>query len=78
MQTVDFVWLVGLEMKHEVLGPKSFIHSGFNILFLFCFQKLSFAECRSKKANLYSVKVEFFAYGILNPPSTKTKCCEFP
>ena len=32
----------------------------FNISFLFCFQKLSFAECRSKKANLYSVKSGFF------------------
>ena len=27
MQTVAFVWLVGFELKHEVLGPKSFIHS---------------------------------------------------
>ena len=30
--------------------------------------KIEFADCRSKKANLYSVKVEFFAYDILNPP----------
>ena len=40
----------------------------YNILFLFRIQKLSFAEYRSKKANLYSVKVEFFIYGILCPP----------
>ena len=36
-----------------------------NILFLFRIQKLSFAEYRSKKANSYSVKVEFIIYGIL-------------
>ena len=27
MQTEEFVCLAGLEMKHEVLGQKSFIHS---------------------------------------------------
>ena len=37
----------------------SFRTTKFNILFLFCFQKSSFAECRSKKANLYSVKLVF-------------------
>ena len=58
MQTVDFVCLDGFEIKHEVLKSEvvnSFRTIRFNILLLFCFQKLSFAECRSKMANLYSV-----------------------
>ena len=30
-------------------------------------------ECRIKKANSYSVKVEFFIYGILCPPKHEDK-----
>ena len=39
-----------------------------NILFQFCIQKLSFAECRSKKANSNSAKVEFFTHDTMCPP----------
>ena len=66
MHITDFAVLFGLEKKHEVLDPQSFKSLRtirFNILFLFRSQKLSFAECRSKKANSYSVKVEFFIHG---------------
>ena len=69
MQIADFAGLFGLEMKHgfrsEVVYSLSTIR--FNILFLFRFHKLSFAECRSKKANSYSVKVEIFMHGTLYP-----------
>ena len=38
MLTVDFVCLVGFEIKHGVFGPKSFIHSERPVLaFYSCF-----------------------------------------
>ena len=71
MQIADFAGLFGLEMKHEVVYSLRMVK--FNVLFLFRFQELSFAECRSKKANSHSVKVEFFIYGPLYPPYRKDK-----
>ena len=65
--------VAGLEMTHEVLGPKSFIHSersDSTFYSCFAFKKLVLrsAEAIFLNANLYSIKVEFFTYGILYPP----------
>ena len=54
-----------LSFRFEVVS--SFRTIKFNIVFLFRFQNLSFAECRSKKGKFVLSKSAVFIYGKLYP-----------
>ena len=57
-------------MKHELfLDPKPLFIENDQIQHFIpvSHSKIEFAECRSKMTISYSVKVEFFIYGILCP-----------
>ena len=82
MQTADFVCLVGLEMKHNFLDPKSFIHcSLFNDQMKHSIpvshSKVGFCGVQKRKGKLvFSKSGALHGHFVLR--STRTKCCDCP